>query len=936
MTVADDVITGVVSSLSSAATLNATDKIDGLAGKDTLKVDLQANFAGFTKDTGFLKNVEVVELSNASSIQRSFAAKNVSDVTEYAITGDTAGVDLTDLAAIPATVGISGQKTGASTLTFATDVTKGTADAMAVKFNAVGTAEVKSAAGTVTTAEAAVTVTANGVETVTVDATGKVIAAVAGTDTKALVITGAGDLKLTAIQAGIKTVDASNATGAVDISLANASDITTYAGSAGNDTIRAAAGDFTANAQISGGAGMDVLKVSTTGTVQFDMSGVETVELANTSALLFSASKTTGVEKIVVSKDASAAATFATLGASDLTVDLQQTNGSAHLSMDNSGTVVANVSVTSAATATQASAGNLTASKASAVTMNIAKFGNYTGVVDAAVATSATVNVDGQISGSAELKAAKATSVVIKDTNTATANTVKLTTAELTNLAVTSVGGLTVANSSSLSKVEALTVNTGKTFDSGTNTFNAINSITLDGAVSTSKVDLGALGSSTLGYGVNLNASGLKGGLTVGGIDTGAGNAVTLNVGGVTGNVSVAAANDTITVTQADSKDTGSVTVNAATVSGTLTLGGIQAKTVVVDAGSVLGNITVGTLTGDAITFNAAQALGTVAVGTMAVGKSLTYTGAELAANAATVDVAGSDIALFLKGGLQDDVFTVGGFAAAVTTAQKVTITGDLNLQTAAGTDSVIIDISAATGTGAIEINLSALAGVEKVTVTGPAVTQGAGNFTYSGVNGSDVLDLSALAIGHTTGQVKVNLFAADGDADQVIFGSAVAAGTVHKAFEISGFEAGSGSDVLSFKQGLITFMTDATTAGSAATGTAAFTEIAKGGFNNAVAIATATTGNGIFEITGTGDVAVGSGTVVSAAWSAIAGNATATFANAADTATAKLFILDDGTDSYLWMYKSADATASSADIQLIGVVKGVTDFAAGDITIVA
>lgn len=70
----DDTIEGVVSSLASARTLDAGDVIDGGAGDDTLKVDLQSNFAGFTGE-GFLKNVEVVELTNSGTIAREFSAK---------------------------------------------------------------------------------------------------------------------------------------------------------------------------------------------------------------------------------------------------------------------------------------------------------------------------------------------------------------------------------------------------------------------------------------------------------------------------------------------------------------------------------------------------------------------------------------------------------------------------------------------------------------------------------------------------------------------------------------------------------------------------------------------------------------------------------------------------------------------------------------------
>lgn len=935
----NDTITGVVSALSSENTLNALDKIDGLAGVDTIKLNVSADFAGFTAGSGYLKNVEVVELTNAGSIGRSFAAKGVTDVTDYVIKGDLAGVNLTDLATIPTSVAISGQKSGSSSIAFATDVTKGTADAMTLKLDGVGTAQVKNAAGVETTAEAALGVTVNGIETMTVNSTNNVVAALAdsGTSgTSALNITGAGNTKLTAIQSGVKTVDAGAATGSLDINLGSGSGITSLTGGSANDTFRAGTGNLTLNAKIVGGAGQDVLATSATGTVQYDMSGVETVQLSNTGALIFSATKTTGLEKIVVTNGTGVnTASFVGLGSSALTVDLQQTNSNADLTVDTAGAVTANVQVTSAATkaAPQTSSGDIIASNASSLTLNVAQYGVFAGTANAANATEVTAKVDGQLSG-ATISAAKATGLTITDTDADTAETVTLTTAALKTLSINAAGDFTATGSSGVQKVENLTVVAGKAFDL-TGDLSAVNKVTLSGAGTSSKVDLDALGATGLGYGITLDATGLKGGLTVGQVDTGAGNAIALNVSGVTGAVSIGSGS-TVKVAQSNSADTGSITVNAKNVGGAVTLGSLQAKTVSVDVSAVAGAVNVTSLTGDTITFNAASALGAVTMSTVAVKTALTYTGAELGANAATIDIQGTDVNLFLKGGLQDDNFTVTSFAATAA-AQKVTFTGDLGLQTASGTDKVVIDLSGQTSAGAIELNLSGLKGVEKVNVNNVQATQAGANFTYTGVDGSDIIDLSALAIAHTTGQVKINLFAADGDADQIKFGSAVAAGTVHKAFEITGFEAGNtGSDVISFKNGLLTYMTNATTAGAATNATTVVAnEISKGSFN-ATEVAVTTADKVIYEISGSGDVAAGKGTIAADIWSAIAGNSTATFSGAADTAVSKLFVVDDGTDSYLWVYKSADATASSDDIQLIGIVKGVTDFANGDFNIIA
>ncbi|MCK5923923.1 MAG: hypothetical protein KAG66_23515, partial [Methylococcales bacterium] len=62
---ADDEITGVVSGLSSTNTLQTTDKVDGGAGDDMLKVTMSSDFAGFS--TGFMKNIETLEITNAAT-----------------------------------------------------------------------------------------------------------------------------------------------------------------------------------------------------------------------------------------------------------------------------------------------------------------------------------------------------------------------------------------------------------------------------------------------------------------------------------------------------------------------------------------------------------------------------------------------------------------------------------------------------------------------------------------------------------------------------------------------------------------------------------------------------------------------------------------------------------------------------------------------------
>lgn len=89
----NDTFIGEISSLSTANTLNITDKLDGGAGNDTLKATINTNFTGFT--TGFVKNIETVELKNGSTIARTFDTSGVTDVTTYKIDANDAGVNHT-------------------------------------------------------------------------------------------------------------------------------------------------------------------------------------------------------------------------------------------------------------------------------------------------------------------------------------------------------------------------------------------------------------------------------------------------------------------------------------------------------------------------------------------------------------------------------------------------------------------------------------------------------------------------------------------------------------------------------------------------------------------------------------------------------------------------------------------------------------------------
>ncbi|MFA6700737.1 MAG: hypothetical protein WCS28_11295, partial [Thiomicrospira sp.] len=454
----DDTIEGVVSALSSENTFNTNDLIDGGAGNDTAKIALNGNFTGFAADGG-MKGVENVELTNAGALARTFDAKGVTGVEQYALKGL---VSLTNLVDTKAGVSIGDiAETASVGIGFTADAVKGTADTLTVGLNGLGTAAVT---GTAPVAQKTVTVTANGIETLNVDATGNNFVALAGDAVKAINVAGAGSIT-TGVTATTKTFDASAATGNVDVTLANATGVTSAKLGAGNDKLTIVADDdVTANATLAGGEGEDTLVVSTgaAATVQFNQTGFETVQLgALTGALTYSGVNASGVTKLVAADNSMAnGALFASMGTGAMAINLQGVNaGTGVLSSDHAGATTLTVDTPAAAATVAAPSVNavaVTATKSSSLDLAVASKMDYQGVVTAGEATSVNVAIAGQTSGAAEIVAGKAQSVVVSEV--ANNSSLKLTANKATDLNVTATKDLTVDTTSTLGGVQSLTV----------------------------------------------------------------------------------------------------------------------------------------------------------------------------------------------------------------------------------------------------------------------------------------------------------------------------------------------------------------------------------------------------------------------------------------------------------------------------------------------
>ena len=640
----NDTINAVASALSAERTLNADDSIDGGAGEDTLNVTVNSSFTGFTGEGG-VQNVENIVLTNEGTIARNFNATGIEGAEQYTLNG---GVNLAGLEAAGVTVAVA-DRTADLTVAFTDEAVKGDEDALTLALENVGTVATDDAAAD------AMGVTAAEVEALTVNAEGvNVVNLANAAQAESLTVTGAGDLTIEGVGAALKTVDASAAEGAVDVNLANATGVTSVLAGAGDDTIRAVAGsDLTANATVNGGEGNDRLVLTTGGaaTAQYAMAGIETIALgALGGALTFSARDVEGLQTIEATDALNDTATFARLGGTDLAFDLMgdDTAVEGAIQADHSGVSTVNVA---GEEEDDTSATDLTLTNSNNVVLNVAADSIYNGELTANSASAIEADIQGALGSATVITANSATSANF--TTGDVASTVKLVAAELTDLNVTAGDDFTLAADSVVSGVEALTVETAGAFDAGTNNinFDAVNQVNLSGNGS---VLLNNLGANDLEYGITVNAEGLAdGGLEVGTIDVGAGQAVNVDASDVLSTVSLGA------VTVADE---GSINVNLDGTSGAVDLGKLTASDVTVNAEGALS-----TVGGD----DAASTAAAIEADTA------TITGSGLGVN--NFDVTAAESAT-VTGGIAGDTFVIKATGtAAADEVVEFTLTGDLN-----------------------------------------------------------------------------------------------------------------------------------------------------------------------------------------------------------------------------------------------------------------
>lgn len=240
------------------STVNLGDSIDGGAGFDTVRIATDG-----TAIIPTLKNVERVEILDTVHDSRDISG--LTGVTEFELEGGTAAAataDTTITVAAGQTVSLDGVKDGDATDDAADKggviiTSAGSVTSQSIALNNVGAANTATAGS----GDLDISLTGAGVTTLNVASTGTNFVNLAtATATKTVNISGNGSLTVDGALANtVTTVDASTATGSVDVALGNGN--LTFKGGAGNDTLRIALADLNAKDSLNGGAGNDTLVV---------------------------------------------------------------------------------------------------------------------------------------------------------------------------------------------------------------------------------------------------------------------------------------------------------------------------------------------------------------------------------------------------------------------------------------------------------------------------------------------------------------------------------------------------------------------------------------------------------------------------------------------------------------------------------------------------
>jgi Ca2+-binding RTX toxin-like protein len=762
----DSFVGSVIDTLGTGTTFNPGDSLSGGDGTDSLILTMTGNP---TASTYVMQSssVEEIRLGNYDSDVTTDATLDLSATTGITRVETTGGNGDTLFTGLRAPVTIAGSNaTGEISVTYASSVLSGTTDVQNVSLTSFGLTGDRP---TLTVADAGSS--ANIAETLAFNVTGSNFIALNGANnTKTITVTGTGSLAInTGGETTITKIDASGATGAVQILDIGASNLT-MTGGAGNDVLRIDGSTINSSDSVNAGEGTDILQLTaatnvTAASAGAALAGFESVLGQRTEAFADSGAAATTVAQLISLLGSS---TVGTVGTNSFA--LSQTAGGGD---GDDETIAYGVNFTGLAAGTNMALSGMSVTDASTTTTDDGLIINFT-----ATARLATDTTNDAITVTLGTATASATSTATQSGGTQDSNTAFNVILDLDNYETVSLvsqgGANTISNVNSAVNLKTLNVNAVEALTVSAGTWGLLT--TIDASASVKNVNIAATSraSTITGGGGNDTLTGssladsISGGvgndsLTGGGandtIDGGAGNDIIITSGtnndvvtggdgddsitGATGNDNLngGAGNDQFTIDVSDAAPPVIDLSSADTVVGgdgtdTLLLSGTHAAARTLDlsgpsetrlAGvSGVENITIGIAT-SALTLT----LGDISLGSFggSVGINIA-TGNTVAHNVNVAAVLNSSSKVTFTGNSAANIYTVGNNIDSVNMSSgddTIRFTNLLFLQATdsinggTGTDSLSLDTGVSTTVG--HARLGALTSVETITVVSDDAT---------------------------------------------------------------------------------------------------------------------------------------------------------------------------------------------------------------------
>jgi hypothetical protein len=314
-----DTFVAVASALSSEKTLQGGDKLDGGDGEDTLQIKASTDFGGMS--SGYVKNIEVVDISNKKSTLLDFSVKGMESLeTIKADTGDK-DLNIRNIGNEGVNVDIRNADEAKTVMAIFEPTLNGdTNDSMTFTLEDVGTPKVGSVD------EKDLQLKASGIEKLALVSNGSAnyIKADIG-NSKEIDASGAGNLNIAKVDTTLETLDASKLEGSLGANLTNATTVKSVSTAKGDDSVTVK--NISGNATIDMGEGSDTLSFagSSPATLSPKVDGVETLGFGSLAgALIYDGSNTSGVEKVKVTNGLKSNLSMVDMGLKS--VDIEFTN----------------------------------------------------------------------------------------------------------------------------------------------------------------------------------------------------------------------------------------------------------------------------------------------------------------------------------------------------------------------------------------------------------------------------------------------------------------------------------------------------------------------------------------------------------------------------------------------------------------------------------